>query len=75
MYKGQGVTVVIPTKNELENLKRLLPTIPSFIDEVLVVDGYSNDGTAEFANRYKGFNAKSAWERICSMPRSSNGKS
>ena len=51
MYKGQGVTVVIPTKNELENLKRLLPTIPSFVDEVLVVDGYSNDGTAEFAEK------------------------
>jgi len=50
MYKGQGVTVVIPTKNELENLKRLLPTIPDFVDEVLVIDGYSIDGTSEFAN-------------------------
>lgn len=49
MYKGQGVTVVIPTKNELENLKRLLPTVPDFVDEVLVVDGYSTDGTSEFA--------------------------
>jgi glycosyltransferase involved in cell wall biosynthesis len=49
MYRGQGVTVVIPTKNELENLRRLLPTIPDFVDEVLVVDGYSTDGTSEFA--------------------------
>ena len=51
MYKGQGVTVVIPTKNELENLKRLLPTIPEFVDEVLVVDGYSSDGTSEYAEK------------------------
>lgn len=49
MYKGQGVTVVIPTKNEIQNLGRLLPTIPNYVDEVLVVDGYSIDGTAEFA--------------------------
>ncbi len=53
MYKGQGVTVVIPTKNELENLKRLLPTIPDFVDEVIVVDGYSIDGTSEFAKNSK----------------------
>ena len=46
MYKGQRVTVVIPTKNELKNLERLLPTIPDFVDEVLVVDGYSIDGTS-----------------------------
>jgi glycosyltransferase involved in cell wall biosynthesis len=53
MYKGQGVTVVIPTKNEIQNLERLLPTIPNYVDEVLVVDGYSTDGTAEFAQESK----------------------
>jgi glycosyltransferase involved in cell wall biosynthesis len=51
VYKGQGVTVVIPTKNELKNLKRLLPTIPAFVDEVLVIDGYSSDGTFEYAEK------------------------
>ena len=49
MYKGHGVTVVIPTKNEVSNLRKLLPTIPKYVDEVLIVDGYSNDGTCEFA--------------------------
>lgn len=53
MYKDQGVTVVIPTKNEIQNLGRLLPTIPDYVDEVLVVDGYSLDGTAEFAKESK----------------------
>lgn len=49
MYKGRGITVVIPTKNEVSNLRKLLPTIPEYVDEVLIVDGYSNDGTCEFA--------------------------
>jgi len=43
------VSVVIPALNEAENLPYVLPFIPSWVDEVLLVDGYSTDGTVEVA--------------------------
>jgi glycosyltransferase involved in cell wall biosynthesis len=45
------VTVVIPALNEAENLPHVLPRIPSWISEVLVVDGNSTDGTSDVALR------------------------
>lgn len=47
------VSVVIPTLNEVDNLRKLLPTLKESLEalgvrwEVLVVDGNSQDGTAE----------------------------
>jgi glycosyltransferase involved in cell wall biosynthesis len=43
------VSVVIPTLNEQENLKHVLPRIPSLVDEVILVDGASTDRTVEVA--------------------------
>jgi glycosyltransferase involved in cell wall biosynthesis len=45
------VSVVIPTLNEADNLPSVLPRIPDWVDEVLIVDGHSTDGTAEVAQR------------------------
>jgi glycosyltransferase involved in cell wall biosynthesis len=45
------VSLVIPTLNESENLKSLLPRLPSWIYELLIVDGCSTDGTIETAKR------------------------
>jgi glycosyltransferase involved in cell wall biosynthesis len=45
------VSVVIPALNEAKNLPHVLPRIPDWVDEVLVVDGRSTDGTAEVARR------------------------
>lgn len=45
------VSVVIPALNEAENLPHVLPLIPPWIDEVLLVDGASTDGTAEVAQQ------------------------
>jgi glycosyltransferase involved in cell wall biosynthesis len=42
------VSAVIPTLNEAENLRWLLPRLTE-VDEVIIVDGESNDGTAEVA--------------------------
>src|SRR6476659_366562 len=39
------VSVVIPTLNEAENLRWLLPRLPSWIHEIVIVDGHSTDDT------------------------------
>jgi glycosyltransferase involved in cell wall biosynthesis len=39
------VSVVIPTLNEAENLKWLLPRLPDWLDEIIIVDGCSTDAT------------------------------
>jgi len=43
------ITVVIPTYNEAKNLVHVLPAIPDCVDEVILVDGNSRDGTVEVA--------------------------
>ncbi len=45
------VSVVIPTLNEEENLPHVLPKIPAWVHEVLLVDGHSTDGTIDAALR------------------------
>lgn len=44
-----AVSVVVPTLNEAENLPHVLPFIPHWVDEILLVDGHSTDGTVEVA--------------------------
>ncbi len=47
------VSVVIPALNEAENLPYVLPHIPAWVDEVLLVDGHSTDGTVEVARQLR----------------------
>lgn len=47
------MSVVICTLNEEENLPLVLPHIPGFVGEVVVVDGHSTDGTVETAKRLR----------------------
>ncbi|GAB4220355.1 MAG: hypothetical protein Kow001_01910 [Acidobacteriota bacterium] len=49
MYRDLKVTVVIPCLNEEEGIRQVLSRIPDFVDEVIVVDNASTDGTAEVA--------------------------
>jgi hypothetical protein len=46
------VTAVIPTLNEADNLRWLLPRL-SGVDEVIVVDGESSDGTVDVTRRLR----------------------
>ena len=46
-----SVSVVIPAMNEAANLPFVLPRIPAWVDEVVLVDGRSTDGTAAVARR------------------------
>jgi len=45
------VSVVIPTLNEARNLPHVLPYLPSWIDEVVIVDGRSTDDTVDVARK------------------------
>src|SRR5246500_5394736 len=46
------VSVVIPTRNEAQALQHVLADIPAnLVNEVIVVDSNSNDGTPEIAAR------------------------
>src|SRR5215468_10305129 len=51
--EGARVSVVIPTLNEAANLPHVLPRIPGWIDEVVLVDSQSIDGTVEVARRLR----------------------
>lgn len=48
------VSVVIPAKNEARNIGWVLERIPADVDEVILVDGRSTDGTVEVARRIRG---------------------
>ena len=43
------VSVVIPAMNEADNLPHVLPYIPKWVDEVILVDGNSIDATVDVA--------------------------
>lgn len=45
------VSVIIPTLNEADNVAWALSRLPDGIDEVVLVDGRSTDGTVEVARR------------------------
>lgn len=48
-YGGLKVTIVICALNEEENLPHVLPEIPAWVHEVLLVDGNSTDKTVQVA--------------------------
>jgi glycosyltransferase involved in cell wall biosynthesis len=49
VYKDRRITIVIPCLNEEKGIVEVLSGMPSFVDEVLVVDNDSTDRTAELA--------------------------
>lgn len=51
MLNGATISVVLPCYNEADGLKGLLPRIPSVVDEVVVVDNNSSDGSGDVARQ------------------------
>jgi glycosyltransferase involved in cell wall biosynthesis len=49
MQQRPLISVIIPTRNEAQNLHYVLPYIPSIVGEVILVDGNSTDNTIEVA--------------------------
>lgn len=47
------VSVVIPTLNEAENLPHVFAAVPSWVTEVVIVDGRSTDDTVAVARRLR----------------------
>lgn len=48
-----SVSVVMPTLNEARNLPHVLPAIPAWVHEIVLVDGGSTDGTVEVAKELR----------------------
>jgi hypothetical protein len=49
VYRGLRISVVIPCFNEEHGLRYVLEGMPSYVDEVVVVDNNSTDATAKVA--------------------------
>ncbi len=62
-----AVSVVVPAMNEARNLPYVLPLIPPWVHEVILVDGGSSDGTPDIA--------RELWPgiRIVEQPRRGKG--
>ncbi len=50
---GYRVSVVVPALNEAENLPHVLPRIPGWVHEVVLVDGRSTDDTVAVAREVR----------------------
>jgi glycosyltransferase involved in cell wall biosynthesis len=46
-----SVSVVIPAKDEARNLQHVFSTIPEWVDEIVLVDGWSTDDTVAVARQ------------------------
>jgi glycosyltransferase involved in cell wall biosynthesis len=51
VFKEYSVSVIIPTWNEAKGIAYTLRTVPKLVDEVVVVDASSSDGTADIARQ------------------------
>ncbi len=49
MLSGKRIAVVVPARDEERHLGSVLATMPGWVDDVIVVDDASRDGTAELA--------------------------
>jgi glycosyltransferase involved in cell wall biosynthesis len=52
-WAAPSVSVVVPAKNEARNLPNVFASIPSWVDEVVLVDGHSTDDTVAVARRLR----------------------
>lgn len=49
MYRSKRISLCLPCRNEAANLKTVVASLPTFIDEVIVISNGSTDDTARIA--------------------------
>ncbi len=50
--KKIDLSIVVVSKNEVKNLVSILPNLLVHSDDIILVDGHSNDGTKELCEKY-----------------------
>ncbi len=53
LFPKPMISVVVPVLNEAKNLPYVLPEIPEWVDEILLVDGHSTDDTVVVARELR----------------------
>jgi glycosyltransferase involved in cell wall biosynthesis len=53
MYRDKTVAVIVPAYNEEKLIGKVLETIPSFVDHIVVVDDASGDRTRDIVERHQ----------------------
>lgn len=51
-YDKSKVSIIIACKNEGVGIKKILGSVKKYSDDIIVVDGHSNDGTKEIAIKF-----------------------
>jgi glycosyltransferase involved in cell wall biosynthesis len=51
-YDKSKVSIIIACKNEGEGIGKILASVKKYSDDIIVVDGHSNDGTKEKVERF-----------------------
>ena len=52
MYKGFSITIAVPAYNALESIANTISNLPEWIDKIIIVDDYSNDGTCQLVEKW-----------------------
>jgi len=53
MYKKKSICVVVPAYNEETQISRVIETMPSYVDKLVIVDDASDDNTFEVAQNHQ----------------------
>lgn len=53
MYKDETVAVVVPAYNEEKLIGRVIESMPTYVDQIIIVDDCSTDKTADIVESYK----------------------
>ncbi|UOF02235.1 glycosyltransferase family 2 protein [Bdellovibrio reynosensis] len=52
MYKNKIISVVVPAFNERVQIRKVIETMPEFIDKIIIIDDCSSDGMSDVVNEY-----------------------
>jgi len=53
LYDKSKVSIIIACKNEGDGIRKILQSVKKYSDDIIVVDGHSNDGTEEIVKKFK----------------------